>query len=335
MAKKVDHMDLTQDDSIPLDDDEGLTAVNMPGTSRAQKTRGRGKRRSVGSMENTENKKTKASKQSLKEKQAAEKLAKKAANEMNKIYKPGECMKHMNIEIHPTLAAEWYMANVQTEAAAAGARIVPAPDLFHPGLVVWTRTVPPTLCDTGGNLALSSNKEACARALYVITADDIHEHVSGKTLSRHVGQLREMVDRELTLVVFGAKDFFKKSGRQTVNSRKMTELELEMAITDLLVTASCDTVMVETPSELALLIVQFTKAIAEAPHKNAKKSWDEQAEFYMRGDKKNSVTVDKDGNGLARLWQQIIAVLPNSSLETSRSLCEEFKSPLALYEVSE
>ncbi|XP_063833247.1 uncharacterized protein LOC135082381 [Ostrinia nubilalis] len=153
MAKKVDHMDLTQDDSIPLDDDEGLTAVNLPGTSRAQKTRGRGKRRSVGSTENTENKKTKASKQSLKEKQAAEKLAKKAANEMNKIYKPGECMKHMNIEIHPTLAAEWYMANVQTEAAAAGARIVPAPDLFHPGLVVWTRTVPPTLCDTGGNVS--------------------------------------------------------------------------------------------------------------------------------------------------------------------------------------
>ncbi|KAL0818610.1 hypothetical protein ABMA28_009043 [Loxostege sticticalis] len=330
MVEEDDYMDLTQEGE---DDDAITMARNIAGTSGNKVTRGRGKRKSVGSLESIEKKKSKAEKQALKEKQAAEKAAKKAANDMNKIYKPGECMKHMNIEIHPALASAWYMSDVTREAAAAGARVLTATDLFHPGLVMWTRTVQPTLTSTGGHVALSSSKEACDRALYVVPADDIQEHVSEHTLSHHVGQIRDMAGGELTLAVFGAKDFFKKSGRKTVNSRKlMTEIDLEMAITDLLVTVNCDSVSVETPNELALLVVQFTKAIAEAPFKKAKKTWDEQAEFYMRGDKKNSVTVDKDGNGLARLWQQMIAVLPNSSLETSRSLCAQYKSPLALYE---
>lgn len=40
-----------------------------------------------------------------------------------------------------------------------------------------------------------------------------------------------------------------------------------LTVSDLLVSADCDTIIVNTPNELALTIVQFTKAIAEQPYK--------------------------------------------------------------------
>lgn len=40
------------------------------------------------------------------------------------------------------------------------------------------------------------------------------------------------------------------------------------------------------------------------------------------------------GNGLSRLWQQMLAILPNSSLEISRAICAKYRTPLELYEVS-
>ncbi|KAM3957894.1 methyl methanesulfonate sensitivity 4 [Aphomia sociella] len=240
----------------------------------------------------------------------------------------------MSIEIHPLLSAAWYMSDVPREAAAAGCGCAPAAALCDPALVMWARRRPPTLANTDGQLGLSPTKESVQRALYVAEAEALAELVAERRLSVHLASMKELTACDITLLVFGLKDYFKSSGRKTLNSNRklMTEIDLEMAITDLLVSADIDTVTVNTPNELALMIVQFTKAIAEEPYKKAKRACDEQAEFYMRGDNKKCVPVDKDGNGLSRLWQQMIAILPLSSLETSRSLCAKYKSPLELYE---
>ncbi|XP_053616897.1 crossover junction endonuclease EME1 isoform X2 [Plodia interpunctella] len=266
----------------------------------------------------------------MRRKKEEKKEARAIAAEKNKIYKPGECMKHMTIEVHPGLSSEWYMAELPREAARGGARVSSAAALCDRNLILWSRCVPTTLSD---QLGLNS-KEQCDRALYVQLADDVAWKVVKRELSAHVTAVRDMAACRLTLVVFGAKDYFKTTGRKTLNSSRkmMTEIDFEMAKADLLVSAECDTVLVETPNELGLLIVQFTKAIAEAPHKQAKRALDEQAEFYMRGDNKKCVRVDSNGNGLSGLWQQMVAILPNSSLETSRAVCAQYRSPLELYE---
>ncbi|KAJ2937941.1 hypothetical protein O0L34_g14214 [Tuta absoluta] len=254
-------------------------------------------------------------------------------DKVNKIYKPGECLKYMHVELHPSLSEAWYCADVRREVTAVGAHVDVAPDIWDPALVLWTRSIPATLAAKDGQVQLGPTKESCNRALYVQTADDISEYVSKRALPEHINTVKSMVDAEMTLVVFGAKDYFKKSGRTTSNSNRnhMTQIDLEMAFTDLLVSSNCDAVIVNTPNELALLIVQFTKAIAEAPYKKAKKECDDQAEFYMRGDNKQCVGIDKDGNGMPRLWQQMVAILPQSSLETSRALCAQYKTPRNLY----
>ncbi|XP_075983884.1 methyl methanesulfonate sensitivity 4 isoform X2 [Anticarsia gemmatalis] len=275
-----------------------------------------------------------AQREAKKLKLAEEKAAKKTANDMNKIYKPGECMKYMKVEGHPSLWDCWWCADVAREVSAAGASVLGTPSLCHPALVVWTRRLPRTFESENGQVKLSPEVQSCNHALYVTSAEDISEHVSARTLPSHLAEICTLSQCDVTLVIFAPKDYFKSSRRKTSNSNRMamSEIDLELAITDLLVSTGCDTVRVNTPNELALLIVQFTKAIAEAPYKKAKRACDEQAEFYMRGDSKKCIAVDKDGIAVGKLWQQMIAILPHSSLETSRALCAQYKSPLALFE---
>lgn len=243
-------------------------------------------------------------------------------------------MKYMYVEIHPVLAEAWYMADVSREVTSASAHLITTSSICDPALVMWSRQVPQTLINDDGLAKLSPQSERASLALYVCTAEEAARHVRAGSLGAHVRRVRDLAGAALTLVVFGVNDYFKSCGRKTMNSsRKLIgELDLELAITDLLVTTDCDTVLVNSSSELALLIVQHTKAIAEAPYKMSKRAYDEQSELYLRGENRKCVTVDKQGNGVSRLWQQMIAVLPHSSLETSRALCAKYPTPLDLYE---
>lgn len=264
---------------------------------------------------------------------AEKRNAKRNADDMNNIYKPGECMRHMNIELHKALLDAWYMGNLQLEISSTGAKLLLMPSICDPGLIMWSRSMPLTFMRIDGQLKLGPSKKTCNRALYIKTLEEVAEHIISRMLSHHMVQVRELSDCDITLVIFGVKDYFKSSGRKKNRwTNIITEIELEMAITDLLVTANCDTVCVNTPNEMAFLIAQQTKAIAEEPYKKSKRECEEQAEYYMKGDNKKCVEVDNNGNGVARLWQQMLAILPTSSLETSRAICAKYKTPLALYE---
>ncbi|KAJ0173348.1 hypothetical protein K1T71_011524 [Dendrolimus kikuchii] len=267
------------------------------------------------------------------QKLAEEKAAKQHFKEMNKIYKPGECMKYMSIDLHPTLSDAWYMADLSREISSSGAKITKTSSLCDPALLMWSRVVPPKLTSNDGQVKLAPLKESCKCALYISTLEEIAEHIINHSLAQHIMQICELSGCKVTLVIFGVKEYFKPEGRKKNGNKKcITEIDLEMAITDLIVTSDADAVCVNTPNQLALLIVQYTKAIAEEPYKKSKRLCEENAEFYMKGDNKKCVPIDKDGNGVARVWQQMIAILPLSSLEISRAICGQYKSPLALYD---
>ncbi|XP_013146015.1 PREDICTED: crossover junction endonuclease EME1 [Papilio polytes] len=276
----------------------------------------------------------KSDRENAKQKLAEEKAAKKQIQELNKIYKPGECMKYMQVEVHPSLLEKWYAGDIEREVSASGAKVITSIDLFDPCLVLWKRSVPQTLVSKDGQLDMTPRHEVSDRGLYVMMAADAAQYICEHKLSQQIATVSEIVNVKLTLIIFGEQEYFKTASKKTKgNNQVMSEVDLEMAISDLLVSTGCDTVIVNQANELALLIVQFTKAIAEAPYKQLKRACDEQADFYMRGDNKKCVSVDKDGNGLSCLWQQMLAVLPQSSLETSRALCAQYKTPLDLYEI--
>lgn len=57
-------------------------------------------------------------------------------------------------------------------------------------------------------------------------------------------------------------------------------------------------------------------------------------DWYVSCDNRDTVKVDKDGNGLKRLWQQQLCQFTLMSLETSEAIASVYKSPLQLMEVS-
>ncbi|XP_038213579.1 crossover junction endonuclease EME1 [Zerene cesonia] len=315
--------------SCDSDDLDDLPELNLVTKSQSQS----GSSQSTTSISQnlgTSDKETKQPRKGVKRKASDNQSPKQA----QKIYKPGECMKHMILEMHPNLLEAWYCADVSREITASGAKVRSSTAMCDVRLVLWSRVVESKLASKEGVVGLTTTKEPCNHGLYVTRLEDIEEHIVGKTLSQHMLSAAGLAGCKLTLVLFAVKDFFKNTGRKTNNSKKKTiePIHLEMALTDLLVTAICDTITVNSPNELALTFVQFTKAIAEAPYKKAKRAYDEQVDFYMRGDNKKCAAVSKQGDGVEALWQQMVAVLPMSSLETARAICKQYKTPRALYE---
>ena len=57
-------------------------------------------------------------------------------------------------------------------------------------------------------------------------------------------------------------------------------------------------------------------------------------EWFAEADSKECVAVDKNGNGLLRLWQQQICQFPIIGLETAQAVAAAYPSPTLLMEVS-
>jgi len=82
------------------------------------------------------------------------------------------------------------------------------------------------------------------------------------------------------------------------------------------------------------MVYQYTKSISEIPYKLQRRGNQEgKFDWYVMGDNKNTVRVDKDGNGLKRLWQQQLCQFNLSSLETSEAICTVYPSPMQLIKV--
>lgn len=55
----------------------------------------------------------------------------------------------------------------------------------------------------------------------------------------------------------------------------------------------------------------------------------------MAGDKKDTVGVDKDGNGLQRLWSQQLCCFPLARLEVAEAITAQYATPAALIKVKD
>lgn len=52
--------------------------------------------------------------------------------------------------MHPTLLNSWFCADIQTEANASGVKVKSSDTICDTALVLWTRTVMPTLTNSDG-----------------------------------------------------------------------------------------------------------------------------------------------------------------------------------------
>lgn len=85
----------------------------------------------------------------------------------------------------------------------------------------------------------------------------------------------------------------------------------------------------ETAADLALVVLMFTKSVADAPYKLEKSRKHDDELYYTDGE--NVDTVSVLGNvGLGRLWQHQLCLLPMATLATAEAIIEAYPMPRLL-----
>lgn len=56
-------------------------------------------------------------------------------------------------------------------------------------------------------------------------------------------------------------------------------------------------------------------------------------DWFMANDNRDSVHIDKEGNGLRRLWTQQLTTFPYARLETAEAVTSLYKTPSKLINV--
>lgn len=87
---------------------------------------------------------------------------------------------------------------------------------------------------------------------------------------------------------------------------------------------------VESAEELASLITSTTKSLSQLDYKMEKQRQEEELVWFAKADLKHCVKVDKNGNGLAKLWQQQICQFTAIGIETANAITSHYPSPRAL-----
>lgn len=115
---------------------------------------------------------------------------------------------------------------------------------------------------------------------------------------------------------------------------KVSRKKFEELLIDIQLQLNVSTRLIENEEEMALLIHQYTRALGLLPSKLEKRQDATKVEWFISSDSRDTVKVDKDGNGLKRLWQQQLCQFTLMSLESAEAITTLYKSPLQLMEVS-
>lgn len=326
--------------------------------------KGRGRQRAKNAVIDTEKEIKRAERMQnrakIKADQAQKKAVKMAATEAYRSKKPGECLKYMQVCLDQKLLNAEYGGEilVSLQSAEMQYNIQSNP---VPSSVFWTREVQEHFVGDDMKVHVRSRKEEEEEMLIVWTWDEVITLIHTRELTNHIKSMQLMVPRKkLTLVVYGAREYFRhkkifvgqeqqaqvlgtegklKNSKKRGNferAPRVSKDEWESALAELHLFANCSHRLMEKPHELGAFIRQFSKAVAEAPFKHEKhKQEQENLQWYAVADSRDCVRVDKNGNGLLRLWQQQLCQFNRVTMETAQAITSVYRSPYALVQAYE
>ncbi|XP_061381994.1 uncharacterized protein LOC133319962 [Danaus plexippus] len=233
------------------------------------------------------------------------------------------------VDIDPQLKGKWYLASLDSEAEAAGINVRPDSFLEGTGLLLWCKAEESTLVSAQGKMELTPPEVRCPHGLYICEMVDAVPRVRDKVLVNHIKNIEAIACCKLTLVLFGYKEYFRAACKRYP---VVTGIDIETAIRDLRISTKRDAFIIDEPSELVMTVLTFNKGLTSLYKYEPMNAISENAEFFMKEFNRRCVPVDDDGVGLARLWQQMVSVLPLTSLESARAVCAKYKSLRSLYE---
>lgn len=285
---------------------------------------------------------------------AAKKKAEKAANaERLKTMKPGECMKYMKVVMDSDLQNFDFFDNLVTQLQGLELEYYMKPQIV-PNSITWMRTTQEYLNPGQESLASYENQ-----IIIVWDYSDAVRKVADRTFVSSIASIKDLAHGKVaTLIIYGVENYFRhhknlkkahiknqcQGNMKDLTKRKgnkafqdlpvVSSKEFELCLTEVQLRTNCSSQLIETPEHLGAVISQYTKAIAEAPYKiQKKKAMQGPLEWYSPGDNKDSVKVDKSGNGLKRLWQQQLCQFNLAKLETAEAIISQYPTPRHLMEV--
>lgn len=306
-----------------------------------------------------EKERVKAERQKKKDEQAKEKALKALASKNYKNLKPEECIKSMKIIIDEDIQIRPYFADIMKTLQEAELSFNIGSQLI-PQSISWKRQSEENYMDEKGEICTRKDLRDENQMIIVWNWDEAVEKIANGTFCKSVASISDLLPQNrMTLVIYGIIDYFSyhknqkdKAARNEIlgnekakkcyskndklfgASPKISRKDLELCLTEVQILNNCSSRIVQSAEELALVIHQYSKAIAEIPYKEEKrKNMEDKVSWYAAGDNRDTVKVDKDGNGLKRLWQQQLCQFNLSSLETSEAICQVYGSPLQLIEV--
>ncbi|XP_046813798.1 crossover junction endonuclease EME1 [Vespa crabro] len=284
-----------------------------------------------------------------------EKALKAITNKKLKNIKPGECIKFMKVILDKRIEEYNFYPEILVTLNDTNVSYNFISHLI-PKSITWERSIEKDSVNENNKIHTKTIKQTEKHIIVIWNWNEVVEKLTDDSFCTSISYIRTLLpDYNMTLVIFGIQGYFlyykkknklknnKGSGSKSCNkiedfkvyreSPEISKQQLEMCLAEIQIINKCNNRLIENASDLALMIYQYTKAIAEIPYKLEKKQhFDKEYNWYIAGDNRDTVRVDKDGNGLKRLWQQQLCQFNLSSLEIAEAICSVYKSPAQLVE---
>lgn len=281
--------------------------------------------------------------------QAREKALKAIEKKRSKDIKPGECLKFMEVNVDRNIDVLAFRTEIESVLRSADIKINVTTELI-PNSITWQRTIEDNYVGEDNEVHVNKSIQVEEYIIVIWSNYEAVKHVAEGTFSTSVLHNKSLIPNyNMTLVIFGMEEYFAKKQKTDQSSKSkgsrfnnkgnqhfetfpiISRQQLEMCMTEVQIVAKCTSRLIENTQDLGLMVYQYTKSISEIPYKLQKReSQENKFDWYVMGDNKNTVRVDKDGNGLKRLWQQQLCQFNLSSLETSEAICTVYPSPVQL-----
>ncbi|XP_043600084.1 crossover junction endonuclease EME1 [Bombus pyrosoma] len=282
-----------------------------------------------------------------------EKALKAIAVKKSKDIKPGECMKFIEVVLDNDIKNVAPIMDIVDTLRNAGVKYTVKTE-FISNSITWKRSIENNYIDDTNKICTVTDVEKISQILIIWNWDEAVIKVTDGSFCTSISSIKSSLPNyKITLVIFGIEDYFacREQRRNSKESRtkkktyiekyhqmstyphKISRKHLETCLNEIQIISDCSSRLINNSQDLALMIYQYTKAIAEIPHKSEKnKNLTNKFDWYVMGDNRNTVKVDKSGNGLKRLWQQQLCQFNLSSLEIAEAICSVYPSPANLIE---
>ncbi|KYQ46282.1 Crossover junction endonuclease EME1 [Trachymyrmex zeteki] len=282
---------------------------------------------------------------------AREKTLKAIEKKTLKDMKPGECIKFMEVYLDRGIGSVSSREEIESALQDAGIKFNVTTEII-PNSITWRRNVEEDYISEDNDVRTRRSIQTEEYVIVIWSNYKAVKHVAEGTFCTSVSDYKALIPNyNMTLVICGMEEYFayRKKQKSDQNSGSkgsrykgkgnqqfdilpiISRQQLEMCLTEVQIIVKCSSRLIENSQDLALMICQYTKSISEIPYKLQKRRNQEgKFDWYVMGDNKNTVRVDKDGNGLKRLWQQQLCQFNLSSLEVSEAICTVYPSPIQL-----